>query len=215
MFRSLTPVVKNLIIINVLLFVGTAAWQPRVNLLAYADIASFMDLGYYALTAFPWDSKYFYPVQVVTNMFMHADLWHIFFNMLMLFYFGGIVERVMGPQRFLGFYLGCGIAGLLIFWLGGAAFGTLDPRIPVLGASGAVYGVLLSLAYIAPDMRIQLLIPPIPLKLGYLAIGLVAFDIFQAWTGSGGNTANFAHIGGAFFGLLLTMYWAKRGVIRA
>ena len=215
MLGSLSPVVKNLLLVNVLFFLGTAAWRPQVSLAAYPDIASFMDLGYYALTAFPWDSKYFYPVQVVTNMFMHADLWHLLFNMLMLFFFGRMVEQAMGPQRFLGFYLGCGIVGLLAYWLGGAAFGTLDPRIPVLGASGAVYGVLLSLAYMAPDITVRLLIPPIPVKLGYLAIGLVAFDLFQAWTGTGGNTANFAHIGGAVFGLLLTMYWVRTGVIRA
>ena len=216
MFASLTPVVKNLIIINVLAFLGTMAWEPNAAVGSQGGIEGFMALGRLALAAFPPTSPFFYPVQVVTNIFMHGDFWHLLFNMIGLAIFGTMVERAMGPKRFFGFYMGSGFAGLLIYWLGAVGFGVPLASIPpVLGASGAVYAVLLSAAYISPNTKIQLLIPPIPVKIGYLAIGLFAYNVYQGWTGTGGSTANFAHIGGALFGVLLTVWWVKRGVIRA
>ena len=210
MFRNLSPVVKNLILINILFFVGTLAWQPQVEFNEYPDIASFTDLGRYSLTAFPPHSKYFYPVQVVSNIFMHGDFFHLLFNMFGLFFFGSMVEQAMGPKRFFTFYIAAGLGGLLLFWVAGYFLGSLYVNVPVLGASGAVYGVLLSLAYLDPNMRIQLLLPPIPLKIGYLAVGLVAFDLIRGWSGAGGGTAYFAHVGGALVGLLLTMFWSSR-----
>ena len=215
MFRSLTPVVKNLLIINVLFFLGTMAWEGNPGAGAEGGVAGFMAMGRGALAAYPPTSPLFYPVQVVTNIFMHADFRHLLFNMIGLYFFGSIVERAMGPQRFFGFYIASGIAGLLAFWVGGYALGTLGPYSSVWGASGAVYAIMLSVAYLAPDLRVQLLIPPIPIKMAYLAVGLVAFDVFRTYFGMGGNVATTAHIGGALFGLLMTMYWVKRGVIRA
>ncbi len=209
MFQNLSPVVKNLILINVLFYVGTVLWEPKVPYYEYPDIESFLDLGRYSLAAFPPTSKYFYPVQVVSNLFMHADFWHLLFNMFGLFFFGSLVEQAMGPKRFFTFYLLCGFGGLLLYWAAAFGMGQLFVNMPVLGASGAIYGVLLALAYIAPDMRVQLLFPPIPMKIGYLALGLVAFDIYRGWSGTGGSTAVFAHVGGALLGVGLTMLWSN------
>ena len=207
MLSSLLPVTKNLIIINVLIFFGTVLWEADPSLRA-ADVESILDLKRDGLSAWPPGSPFFRPFQIVTGMFMHAGIGHLFFNMLGMFFFGSMVERTLGPQRYFTLYMAAGIGGLLVFWLTGYL---MDTQAPVLGASGAVYGVLLSLAYTNPDTRVQLLFPPIPIKLGYLAIGLVAFDLFRGWTGTSGNVASFAHIGGALVGLGLTAWWTRRG----
>lgn len=207
MFASLAPVTKNLIIINVLIFFGTVLWEPEAYL-RMGDVSSIWDLKRSALMAWPPGSPFYRPFQIVTGMFMHDGVGHLFFNMLGMFFFGSMVERTLGPQRFFTLYIAAGIGGLLVFWLTGYL---MDTQAPVLGASGAVYGVLLSLAYTNPDTRVQLLFPPIPMKLGYLAIGLVAFDLIRGWTGTAGNVASFAHIGGALVGLGLTAWWTRRG----
>ena len=216
MFERLTPVVKNFLILNVLAFLATALWDPRVNFYLYPDIAGFTDLGRYSLAAFFPTSKYFYPVQVVSNMFMHGGIGHLFFNMLSLFFFGSLVESTLGSRRFFGLYFACGIGALLVYWLGlwwGAGFEVagVNPAIPVLGASGAIYGVLLAHAYIAPDTVVYLLIPPIPLKMKYLAPGLIALDLWGGFSGAQTGTAHFAHVGGALIGLVLVVWWRRTG----
>ena len=210
---QLTPVVKNLIIINVLFFLGTIAWKGNTDLiLVYADVDSILDLGRNSLAAYIPTSKYFRIHQVVTSMFMHGeDLSHLLFNMLGLAFFGGTVESYLGPRRFLNYYLLCGFGALLTFWLFEYTFGA-DPRTSVLGASGAVYGVLAGFAFIAPNAVVQLIIPPIPLKAKYLVAGLLVIDLYGGLTRySGSNTAHFAHIGGALTGLALLFLWRGRG----
>lgn len=221
MFQNLLPVTKNLILINVIFFVGTYLWEPQIRFDNYPDIDSFLDLGRNSLATFPPNSKYFYPIQVVSGLFMHGDPLHLLFNMLGLFFFGSMVEGAMGPKRFFTFYILCGLGGLGIYWAADFfmwdgiirnvdfLYHGWDLRYPVLGASGAIYGVLLALAYIAPDMRVQLLFPPIPIKIGYLALGLVAFDVYRGWSGTGGSTAVFAHVGGALLGVGLTALWSN------
>lgn len=209
MMQSLSPVVKNLIIINVLVYFGTMMWEPRVPIEYYPDIESFLDLGRYSLTAFMPTSKYFYPVQVVSNMFMHAGLGHLFFNMLSLFFFGSLVEASMGSKRFFIFYLVCGFGALLVYWAAGFLMGNISPAVPVLGASGAIYGVLVAHAYIEPNRVVYLLIPPIPLKMKYLVVGMIALDIFGGISNAASGTAHFAHLGGGLLGLLLTVYWSR------
>ncbi len=212
MFQNLLPVTKNLILINVLFFVGTVLWEPQFdygNPANYRDLDSFMELGRYSLAAFPPTSKYFYPIQVVSNMFMHGDFWHLAFNMIGLFFFGSLVEQSMGPKRFFTFYVLSGLGALAVFWGVAAAMGTMYVFVPVLGASGAVFAVLLSAAYIDPNRTIVLFPIPIPLKLGYLAIGLVAWNLWQGSSGTGGTTAVYAHVGGAIMGIALTMLWSN------
>ena len=209
--QQLTPVVQNFIIINVLVYLATAMWYPSIKVLLYADFDSFTQLGRYSLAAFLPTSKYFYPVQVVSNIFMHSGIGHLFFNMLSLYFFGGIVESAMGMKRFFIFYMVCGFGALAVFWVMGLLMNTVGVNVPVMGASGAIYGVLIACAFIAPDLRVMLLIPPIPLKLAYLAPGLVALDLYAGFSGADTDTAHFAHVGGALVGLLLVLFWHQRG----
>lgn len=211
--QSLTPVVKNFIIINVLLFLATMMWEPRVDFYSYPDIESFTDLGRYSLAAFLPTSKYFYPVQIVSNMFMHGGFRHLLFNMFGLYIFGGLVEGALGPKRFFIFYLVSGIGALLVYWAAGLFLGGVPLSVPVLGASGAVYGVLAAAALISPNQRVMLLFPPIPMKLAYLAIGLVALDVYAGFSGAQTGTAHFAHVGGALIGLALVAFWRSTGAL--
>lgn len=139
--------------------------------------------------------------------FLHANIWHLFFNMLGLYFFGPLVESYLGSKRFLGFYLLCGVAGAVVYlllWMVGLLI-TL-PYIPLVGASAGIFGVLLAGAFIAPDAWVMLLFPPIPLRLKTLAwvlLGIAAFTVLTDGRNAGGEAA---HLGGAALGLVLIRY---------
>ena len=149
--------------------------------------------------------------RLVTFQFLHApdNIFHIVFNMFGMWVFGPMVEEALGRKRYLAFYLMCGIAGglmyLILNLLGamGVSFpGVLisDPRTPLVGASAGVFGVIMACAHIAPDARVQLLFPPIPLKMKWMAygyVGLAAFNLFFGGHNAGGDAA---HLGGAIAG---------------
>ena len=185
---SLTDVVKNLLIINAIVFFA-------LTLPFFANYQEFFVL-------FPFDHPRFHPVQIVTHMFNHGGFGHLFFNMLTLYFFGPNVERVWGPRRFLFFYLVCGLGSVVMHTLfgGGSA---------VLGASGAISGVLLAFAYLYPDAKVMLLIPPIPLKAKYLVAILLAIDFYLGISGTSTGIAHFAHLGGALIGALLIQIFKK------
>ena len=198
---NLTEAIKHLLIINILMYFGTVA---------------FMGDNRFLLAMYYPSSDFFKPYQIVSHMFMHADLGHLAFNMLTLFFLGTWVERVWGMRRFLFFYLFAGLGAALthlifmyyeVNYLGA----TSAINIPVLGASGAVYGVLVAFAVLFPNHRLMLLFPPIPIKAKYLALGLIAIDLFSGLSNTGSNIAHFAHLGGALFGYLLIRYWYKFG----
>ncbi|MFD2967429.1 rhomboid family intramembrane serine protease [Sphingobacterium bambusae] len=214
MFSNLTTVVKNLLIANVIFFIGSQL-IPQV--------------AYTYLPAFYPDSPHFYIWQVITYMFMHADFGHIFFNMFSLIIFGPILEQTLGSKRFINFYLVCGLGALLLHFSVDAlrvfqATGTLFPYrtgqvitgvdeiylSPILGASGSVFGILLGFAYLYPNMRLMLLFPPIPIKAKYLVGGLIVIELYMVITKSGGNIAHMAHIGGALFAYLMMKLWGIR-----
>ena len=201
MGQRITDVVKYLIIINVLVHL-CAYYLPSKEYLP--DLALF----------FIMDDVNFQPYQLVTHMFAHAPgLGHIGFNMLSLFFLGSYVERFMGPKRFLILYLLSGFGAVVAhmgidysFFLDtGQTFFT-----PIIGASGAVYGILISFAVLFPNEKLMLLFPPIPIKARYLAIGLIAYDVFQGVRGADSGVAHFAHIGGAIAGAIITWMWYKR-----
>ena len=208
---SLLPVTKNLIIINVMIFFGTLFWEatPGIYEVPISEIPSVFDLGRGSLAAFFPTSPLFQPFQLVTNMFMHGDFMHLLFNMLMMFFFGSLVEAAMGSKRFLLFYLLAGFGALATYYLMAFVNG---PNLggSVLGASGAIYGVLLAYAFIAPDQKIQLILPPIPVKVKYLVTVLILFDLFGGVSG-GGTTSHYSHIGGGLVGLALCYFWSRRG----
>ena len=216
---STPPVVKNLIILNALFFLaemvlpaGAGDWMIR------------------HLGLFYWGSGNFQPLQLVTHMFMHASLTHLFFNMFALWMFGRTLEYELGSKRFLLYYMVTGVgAGLLqlgVTWIEvrsiaeRVAFGTVSPYVlqsrihaVTIGASGAVFGVLLAFGMMHPNSMIMLLIPPIPIKAKYFVIGYGLLELYLGMSGSQSGVAHFAHVGGMLWGWLLLRYWKKTGKI--
>jgi membrane associated rhomboid family serine protease len=143
----------------------------------------------------------------LTFQFLHANITHIFFNMLALYFFGPLVESFLGSRRYLAFYLITGACGALGYLFLGAMHVLIsNPFVPLIGASAGIFGVLVAAALIAPDTTVMLLFPPIPLKLKTLAwifIGIAVFSIFTAEANAGGEAA---HLGGAVGGYLLIRY---------
>lgn len=197
---QLTPIVKNLIIINVLVF-ACVYLMPMGVLIP--------DLKLY----FPLDKMDFQPYQLVTHMFMHADGEHILFNMLCLFFLGGILEKYIGSKDFLAVYLLSGIGSMLAHI--GIQFAEYYSSgytnfVPALGASGAVYGVLVSFAILFPDLKLGLLFLPIRFKAKYMAMALIAYDFISGVGGFETGTAHFAHLGGGLTGAIITFFWLKQ-----
>jgi membrane associated rhomboid family serine protease len=136
-------------------------------------------------------------------MFMHGSFWHLFFNMFALWMFGVELEHVWGPRRFLVYYLACG--------LGAAALHFLLSSVAIIGASGAVFGILLAYGFMFPNRQLMLLFPPIPLKAKYFVIGYGLIELLSGFNGSSDGIAHFAHLGGMAVGLVLLLIWRKQG----
>jgi membrane associated rhomboid family serine protease len=193
-----TPVVLNLIIINVLVWVAQLFFD-RPN----GDLSNFIAL-------YPYDSGFFKPYQLVTHMFAHASydssggivLMHILFNMYALWMFGSALERVWGPKRFLIFYLVCGLAaGVTQLFLSDSA---------AVGASGAIMGLLAGFAYLFPNTEFFILPIPFPIKAKYMVAIYAAIDLFGGiHPGKADNIAHFAHLGGLVMGFILVIVWNK------
>ena len=213
-FMSNVPVaIKNIIIINVLVMIMTSLNE------------NFM---YEKFALFYPTSPFFHWWQPVTHMFMHGGFWHLFFNMYTLYIFGSILERVWGTKKFLIFYFVTGLGAALIHtgvewlqvqhWMGQAAEGNMAATAsihslkmtPTVGASGAIYGVLMGYAMLYPDSIMTLIFPPISLKAKWFVLIFAAIELLTGVTGTGGGIAHFAHLGGLIFGFLLIIYWKKR-----
>jgi membrane associated rhomboid family serine protease len=143
--------------------------------------------------------------QLVTYAFMHGGWQHIFFNMLALFMFGGVIERTFGAREFLIYYFVCLVAAALAqlvvvhFFTGGFY--------PTLGASGAIFGLLLAFGMLYPHQRIMLLFPPIPMPAWLFVTGYVILELVLGVTGTQSGVAHFAHLGGALAGFVMIEYW--------
>ena len=140
----------------------------------------------------------------ITFQFLHAGIFHIFFNMLVLYFFGPMIESYLGSKRYLGFYLICGIAGALAYlllWAAGVLVSAPDVRL--IGASAGVFGVLIAGARVAPNTQVMLLIPPIPISLKTLAWVLIGIAVFMIVIGGGNAGGEAAHLGGAAAGFML------------
>ena len=198
-FRT-PPVVANLLIINILVFLAEILLPGRIsNALLEFGALSF------------WKGGDFHIWQPLTYMFLHANFGHIFFNMFALWMFGRTLEYELGPKRFLTYYMVCGVGAALIQYLTALAFGELP--LMLVGASGAVMGLLLAFGVMHPNAVIMLLIPPIPMKAKWFVIIYGVIELFLGWRGVG-NVAHFAHVGGMLWGFVLLYWWKKRGVIR-
>ncbi len=205
---SIPPVVKNLVAINILMFIATLINE------------NFM-IGNFAMfyPASPW----FKPWQVLTHMFMHGGIWHIFFNMYTLLMFGIVLERRLGSGKFLIFYFVTGLGAVALHtgtqWLEAQYFmnaGDFEAytsilRTPTLGASGAIYGVLIGYAMCYPDSRLTLLFPPVTLTAKWFVIIFAVIELFTGISGIHDGVAHFAHLGGMLFGWLLIRWWRKKG----
>jgi rhomboid-like protein len=197
----ITNIVKHLLIINVVVFIGMRLVPEEWAMM----------MPFYSPP-----TGQFQPFQIITYMFTHFDVSHILFNMLSLFFLGPTVEMGLGPKRFLALYLISGLVGLaahfavwyLPFLMGNTA---VAPMFSVLGASGAVYGVVIAFATLYPDRELMLIFPPIPIKAWLMATILIGIGLYSGLTGAGGNIAHFAHLGGALAGFLLAWYLKKGG----
>ena len=209
-YAASTPsVVLNLIIINAIMLLATSLLpDPVVN-----KIIS-------NLALFNVESPLFHSYQVVTYMFLHVGFSQLFFNMFALWMFGRTLEYELGSKRFLIYYMVCGIGAailqLLVGWLefhfGGA--GVVALFAPTVGASGAIFGLLLAFGVLHPNATIMLLIPPIPLKAKWFVIIYGVIELFFGMSGRMDNVAHFAHLGGMLWGFLLLYYWKHKGSIR-
>lgn len=209
---SMPPVVKNLLLINVIMYVITMI------------TGNFM---YENFALFYFKSPFFKPFQLVTHMFMHGGFTHIFFNMYTLFIFGGVLERVWGSQKFLLYYFVTGIGAALLHlgvmylqlqgYIADVNAGDFMARAniqallstPTVGASGAIYGLLLAYGMLFPNNVMQLIFPPVALKAKWFVLIFGALELLLGLSGRGGNIAHFAHLGGMIFGFFLILYWKK------
>lgn len=192
----LTEAIKHLLIINVLFYVVTY-FVPNMQEKMYELFALF----------YP-ESEFFKPWQFVSHMFMHGNAMHIIFNMYALWAFGSPLEQMWGRNRFLFFYFSAGLGAALIYTL--ANYYTQSYDAIAVGASGAVYGILVAFGMKFPNAKLALIFFPIPIAAKYF-IPLILFgDLFFGFTSySVGNIAHFAHIGGALIGFIIMMYWKK------
>lgn len=202
---SAKTVVINLVIINVLVYLAQIFVGENVT----------------QKFALYWhQSPAFRPYQLLTHMFLHGSLMHIFFNMFALYTFGSVIEQIWGPKKFLLFYFLCGFgaaaAQLISFQV--AFSGNLSPEgyavastASAIGASGAVMGIAAAFATMFPNTPMYIIPIPIPIKAKWLIIGYFIFDLVSGMNNADGdNVAHFAHIGGAITGFLLTKYWGKK-----
>ena len=256
---SMPPVVKNLIMINILM------WVAKYALLNVGiDMTELFGLHYPG-------SEHFRPYQFITHLFMHGDFFHLLFNMFALYMFGKVLEMVWGPRRFLVYFFVTGLGAALLHSFvtyleiaslqkSVAAFvNTPSPEllaafvkshlghpatwvsdlvnnwgdaptnpgyiqqsvdlvqrvllekidIPTVGASGAIFGVLLGFGYLFPNTELMLLFPPVPIKAKYFVMGYGAIELYLGITESNSSVAHFAHLGGMLFGFILLKYWSK------
>jgi rhomboid-like protein len=224
---NLPTVTKNLLIINIVCFIGSMIFDQATRFFG----------------VFYPDSPFFKIWQIITYMFMHGGFGHIFFNMFALVMFGAVIERILGPKRFLNYYLICGL-GALVLQYGVQAFevyniagtvkasqflnfnyttGMVSTNLPItqdqlgtllsiygtplVGASGSIYGLLLAYGYLFPNAELMLIFLPVPIKAKYFIPILIVIEIVLGFSSSGSSIAHLAHVGGALFGFILLKMW--------
>jgi membrane associated rhomboid family serine protease len=227
------PVVKNLLIINVLMYLATIAIRQAFNL----DLND--TLGLYFIGS-PW----FSPYELISHMFMHGSLGHIFFNMFALWMFGKVLEQVWGSKRFFIYYMITGLGAaflhsmvlylqlhpLMVYARETYGIVKFTPEVvdqlynmsdiqaknlavglmtPTIGASGAVFGLLLAFGMLFPNTQLMLLFPPIPIRAKYFVIGYGLIELYLGIMQPGSNVAHFAHLGGMLFGFVMIKLWKK------
>ncbi|MFC4870250.1 rhomboid family intramembrane serine protease [Negadavirga shengliensis] len=257
MFRALTPIVKNLLLITIGLHVVTSFFMPQLKSL-------------FAL--YHIESRHFMPFQFVTYMFMHADFWHLFSNMFGLFIFGPLLEQFLGPKKILILWMVCGIGSGILYsgynvykinqlnnkveafsenpdpevfnrfvsdnrhLFGPGIYDFIDAysrnpddadlidrakrnmlgvrdlqaNIPMVGASGALFGILIAFGMLFPNTQLFLLFPPMPVRAKYLVLFYGLYTVYHIFVSNpADNVAHFAHLSGLLIGAVLVIYWKK------
>jgi len=222
--NNIPTITKNLLIVNVVVFLATYLFRNMG-----VDLNNVLGLHFFL-------APDFHIYQLFTYMFAHGGFSHIFFNMFALWMFGCIVERTWGAKKFLTYYIVCGVgAGLFQelaqfaqFYLiaseqlshftlaqtmkvANAAFLNLWTTV---GASGAVYGILLAFGMLYPEERIFIFPLPVPIKAKWFVMGYAAIELFMAYSSTGDGVAHLAHLGGMVFGFFLIRYWRRHPDIR-
>ena len=216
--NNIPSITKNLLIINVLAFFATWVFEKQgLDLTATFGLHFFMakDFSFY---------------QLVTYLFMHGSFMHLFFNMFAVWMFGTVMERVWGPKRFLIYYLVCGIGAGIIqegvqyinyanenlaaydFVMTSSGRITTEAYLNLwttVGASGAVYAILLAFGMTFPNERMFIIPFPFPIKAKWLIGGYIVIEVWSALNTPGDGIAHMAHLGGMLFGFLLIRYWRK------
>ncbi|MCL2502206.1 MAG: rhomboid family intramembrane serine protease [Bacteroidales bacterium] len=202
---NIPPVIKNLLMINAVMLFATYVIG---------------DAMYEKLGLFYPASPFFRPYQYISHMFMHGNLMHLFFNMYALWIFGCALEYVWGSKRFLLFYMATGLGAAafhtFVLWLTSLSMPAFSLSYhqmlmtPTVGASGAIYGVLLGYGMLFPNNVLQLIFPPVALKAKWFVLILGALALLLGVTGRGGNVAHFAHLGGMIFAYLLIRGWRNK-----
>ena len=231
---SMPPVVKNLLIINILFFITTMVLQSRFEI----NLNDIFGLHYFA-------SELFKPWQIITYMFMHGDFTHLFFNMFALWMFGATIENNWSSKRFFFYYMICGLgAGLIQMSVCAIRIIFLEGKVPydavemvysnglqllrenlnyvgdigklnlaintaTVGASGSIFGLLLAFGMMFPESRIYVYFL-IPVKARLFVIIYGAIELIYGITGTADGVAHFAHLGGMLFGFFLIMYWKRK-----
>jgi membrane associated rhomboid family serine protease len=226
-FANLPPVVKNILIINIICFIPSLYYSH--NFAGNSDpIAEHFGVYYF-------NSPLFKPWQLITYMFLQGSWMHIIFNMFALYSFGGIVEYVMGSKRFLAFYFICGIGAVVLQMIVQAyqvhaLIGTINipesinasPEViaklqgiifvPMVGASGAIFGLLIAFGMLYPNAELMIMFIPVPVKAKYIIPVYVLVELSLGVGQFGGdNVAHFAHLGGAILGFILVKAWRLQG----
>ena len=191
---GIPAVTRNILIINLIIW-------GACNFIKQFPLANFLAL-------YSFDSDNFYLYQLITYQFTHTEFLHLFFNMFALFMFGRVLESYWGPARFLTYYMitgiGAGLIQLTICYFQGV-FSIM------IGASGAVFGILLAFGMIFPNVQLMIIPIPFPIKAKYLVIGYGLLELFLGVSNrAGDNVAHFAHLGGMLFGIVLILYWRKK-----
>ena len=220
-FANIPPVVKNLLIINIIFFIATLIFENMG-----------IQLAYY-LGAFYFNSPYFRIWQIITYMFMHGGWAHIFFNMFALYMFGPAIEYYMGSKRFFNYYFITGLGALALqmfvqamevhsivgsFILNPATHYNISPESveklraiysePMVGASGALFGILVAFGVLYSETSLYIMLIPIPVKAKYAVIGYIVVELYLGLSQhQGDSVAHFAHLGGALFGYILLKIW--------
>ena len=203
---------RSIIIINVLVMIMTSLSG---------------DAMYERFALFYPTSPFFRIWQPVTHMFMHGGFWHLFFNMYTLYFFGRVLEERWGAKKFLIFYFVTGLGAALVHtgvewmqmnhWMSQVAAGSIAAQAkihalkmtPTVGASGAIYGVLMGFAMLYPDAVLSLIFPPVSMKAKWFVLIFAGLELILGISSTGGGIAHFAHLGGLIFGFILIMYWKK------